>query len=145
MGEDNSYTIRQMTTTDIEQVLTVEESTFNAPWKSSVFCQELKENKFAHYFVYEYKGTVIGYCGLWVIVDQAQITNIAILAEHRGKKLGEKLLTYVIAYARLLGAKRLSLEVRVSNNIAQSLYRKLGFQAGGIRKKITIQTMQRMH
>ena len=78
---------------------------------------------------------VIGYCGVWIVIDEAHITNIALLPEYRGRKLGEALLRKIIEVAIERGAKTMTLEVRMSNMIAQSLYRKLGFQGGAIRKR----------
>ena len=69
------------------------------------------------------------------MIDEAHITNIALLPEYRGRKLGEALLRKIIEVAIERGAKTMTLEVRVSNMIAQSLYRKLGFQGGAIRKR----------
>jgi ribosomal-protein-alanine N-acetyltransferase len=68
------------------------------------------------------------------VIDEAHITNVAILPEYRGRKLGEALMEKMISVARSMGARSMTLEVRVTNNIAQSLYQKLGFQKGGIRK-----------
>jgi [ribosomal protein S18]-alanine N-acetyltransferase len=134
MIEQAKSIIRLMTIEDIEAVFQVEEDAFPTPWKPSVFINELHANKFAHYFVCEVEGEVIGYCGLWVIGEDAQITNIAVHTSARGQKRGEELLSYAMAYAKEMGARHLSLEVRVSNNVAQGLYKKLGFQPGGIRK-----------
>jgi ribosomal-protein-alanine N-acetyltransferase len=82
----------------------------------------------------EEKDKIIGYCGAWIVVDEAHVTNIAILPAYRGKKLGEALLNKLISIAREMGARSMTLEVRVTNYAAQSLYRKFGFQTGGIRK-----------
>ncbi|WP_088106089.1 ribosomal protein S18-alanine N-acetyltransferase [Halalkalibacter urbisdiaboli] len=134
MIEQEQSIIRLMTLEDIEQVVKVEEDSFAIPWKPAVFENELTNNKYAHYLAYEYNEKVIGYCGLWVVMDEAQVTNIAIHSDYRGQKRGEELLAYAKAFVSLMGVKRLSLEVRVSNYVAQGLYRKLGFQEGGIRK-----------
>jgi len=134
MIEQEQIFIRLMTLEDIEQVVKVEKDSFAIPWEPSVFQNELTNNRYAHYLVYEYEGKVIGYCGLWVVMDEAQVTNIAIHSDYRGQKRGEELLAYAKAFVALMGVKRLSLEVRVSNYIAQGLYRKMGFQEGGIRK-----------
>lgn len=119
---------------DIEDVLKIEHESFAAPWSRDAFINELTHNRFAVYIVIEEEEQVIGYCGVWVIVDEAHITNIAILPEHRGKKLGEALLTKVMEVTKQLGAEKMTLEVRVSNDVAKGLYRKLGFQDGAIRR-----------
>ncbi|MFN7253373.1 MAG: ribosomal protein S18-alanine N-acetyltransferase [Anaerobacillus sp.] len=131
---EENYEIRYMLEEDIEAVLIVENNSFATPWSRTAFVNELINNKFAHYLVIEHKATIIGYCGIWVIVDEAHITNIAIHSLYRGLKLGKQLLVHAIELARTLGATKVTLEVRVSNHIAQSLYSNLGFQPGGIRK-----------
>lgn len=123
-----------MSEKDIDQIVRIENEAFTIPWSRESFENELRKNRFAHYTVLEDEEGVFGYCGLWIIIDEAHITNIALLPKYRGKKLGEALLRKVMDIAREKGAKTMTLEVRVTNDIAQSLYRKLGFQNGGIRK-----------
>lgn len=130
-----TVSIRTMTLDDIDQVLHVENSSFNKPWTRVGFENELLNNRFATYFIVEDNDQVIGYCGVWIIIDEAHITNIAILPEYRGKKIGETLLKKAMLYASMARTKTMSLEVRVSNNTALGLYRKLGFKNGGIRKR----------
>lgn len=131
---DERYTFRLMEEKDIDQIVKIEEECFTVPWSRVSFENELRINSFARYIVIEDGEKIIGYCGSWVILDEAHITNIAILPEYRGRKLGETLLKKVMEIARQEGAKRMTLEVRVSNHVAISLYRKLGFREGGIRK-----------
>jgi len=119
---------------DIDGVLKVEEASFIEPWPKEIFYQEIKNNDYAYYFVAQLDNEIIGYAGMWFVIDDAQITNIAILPEYRGQKIGEKLFEYTCQQAMRMGVKRLSLEVRTSNVIAQSLYKKFGFVPGGIRK-----------
>jgi [ribosomal protein S18]-alanine N-acetyltransferase len=126
--------VRQMQLADIPAVYTIETASFATPWTIDIFEREITENTFANYFVIENEGVIAGYCGMWLVIDEAQITNIAILPNYRGKKLGEKLFAHVMGQAILAGAYRLSLEVRVSNLPAQHLYRKFGLVPGGIRK-----------
>jgi len=131
---ENQFTIRKMRKEDIDEVYQIECLSFSAPWTKESLYYELEQNLFAKYVVVELEEQVIGYCGLWVIMDDAQITNIAVHPDYRGRKIGEALLRFAIQLSREMKAKRLSLEVRVSNHIAQSLYKKAGFEPGGIRK-----------
>jgi [ribosomal protein S18]-alanine N-acetyltransferase len=131
---ENTFSFRMMTVDDIDQVMEVEHHSFTLPWSRESFYNEIIKNQFAVYLVLEDKGRVIGYCGVWIVIDEAHITNIAILPEYRGRKLGEALLGKIIEVAKERGAKTMTLEVRMSNMIAQSLYRKLGFQGGAVRK-----------
>ncbi|MYL59563.1 ribosomal-protein-alanine N-acetyltransferase [Virgibacillus halodenitrificans] len=126
--------IRKMHIIDVDGVMEVENATFSTPWTTDIFYQELVDNDYAHYFVMEADKKIIGYVGLWLVIDDAQITNIAIMPGYRGNKLGEKLFGFTIQQILLLGGTRLSLEVRKSNTIAQRMYRKFGLVPGGIRK-----------
>jgi len=119
---------------DIDQVMVIEHESFTIPWSRESFYNELVQNLFAVYLVIEVQGRVVGYCGVWVVIDEAHITNVALLPEYRGKKLGEALMRKVIEVVKEKGAKTMTLEVRMTNMVAQSLYRKLGFQGGAVRK-----------
>jgi [ribosomal protein S18]-alanine N-acetyltransferase len=130
----DSFVFRYMKEEDIDQILEVEHASFTTPWSREAFYNELHNNKFAVYIVLEEDKKVIGYCGAWIVIDETHVTNLAILPEHRGRKLGEALLRKMMSVATEMGAKSMTLEVRVTNHVAQSLYRKLGFQNGGIRK-----------
>ncbi len=76
-----------------------------------------------------------GYAGLWLVIDEAHITTIAVRPEFRGRGFGELLLASMVEAALDINARWLTLEVRVSNTSAQSLYRKYGFHDAGVRKK----------
>ncbi|MGE6260595.1 ribosomal protein S18-alanine N-acetyltransferase [Heyndrickxia sporothermodurans] len=128
------YQLRKATIDDIDGIMKVELQSFSLPWSREAFYNEFVKNHFAVYFVIEDRNKIIGYCGVWLVVDEAHITNIAILPEYRGQKLGELLLRSMMEFSIESGAKSMTLEVRVSNLIAQSLYKKLGFFEGGIRK-----------
>lgn len=120
---------------DINAVMLVDKVSFDkTAWPLEIFEQEINENNYAHYFIVQVNEQIIGYIGLWIVHDDAQVTNIAILPDYRGYKLGEKLFGFALAYAKQQGAVRLSLEVRVSNIVAQNMYRKFGLVDGGIRK-----------
>jgi ribosomal-protein-alanine N-acetyltransferase len=131
---DESIVFRFMREEDIDQVLEIEHASFATPWSREAFYNELNMNKFAVYIVLEVDQKVVGYCGVWVVIDEAHVTNIAILPEYRGRKFGEALMQNLFDVARTMGAKSMTLEVRVTNYVAQSMYRKFGFQKGGLRK-----------
>jgi [ribosomal protein S18]-alanine N-acetyltransferase len=125
---------RKMTVDDVEAVFKIEQSSFSLPWTKEAFHYEMMENKYAYYVLAETADGIIGFCGLWLVMDECHVTNIALLPEQRGKKLGEKLMIAAIEAAKENGAKTMTLEARVSNTIARNLYEKLGFKNGGIRK-----------
>lgn len=126
---------RKMTEKDVQSVYAIEVASFPAPWTLDSFYYEMTENNFAHYIVAEDElGNIVGFCGMWIVIDTAQITNVAVSESVRGQGIGEGLMREAIKTAKEYNADVMSLEVRVSNSIAQNLYRKLGFQDGGIRK-----------
>lgn len=138
----DGISFRLMKLSDIDDILVIERSSFATPWSRQAFFNELTSNQHAHYLVLEYNQKIVGYCGIWVVFDEAHITNIAVLPGYRGKKLGEALLQQVINFTKAMEAKTISLEVRVSNNIAQNLYKKYGFQNGGIRKNYYVDNQE---
>jgi ribosomal-protein-alanine N-acetyltransferase len=79
--------------------------------------------------------SIIGFAGLWLMVDEAHITTIAMHPDYRRRGLGELMLVHLIEIAYSIGAKWVTLEVRVSNYNAQNLYRKYGFREAGLRHK----------
>jgi [ribosomal protein S18]-alanine N-acetyltransferase len=127
--------IRFMTIDDLDDVMEVEEKSFTVPWKREAFINEIEKNHFSTYIAVEDEGRVIGYCGVWLVVDEAHITNVAVLPGYRGQGLGELLMRKIMEVSIEFGARVMTLEVRKSNEAAQRLYRKLGFQNGGIRKR----------
>lgn len=131
---NTTITFRKMGLEDLDQIMAVEHDAFTLPWSKESFQNELIKNQFALYIVLEVDKQIVGYCGVWIILDEAHITNIAILSKYRGKKLGEALMRKIMELAKERGAKTMTLEVRVTNMVAQSLYRKLGFQGGAVRK-----------
>jgi ribosomal-protein-alanine N-acetyltransferase len=78
--------------------------------------------------------SLVGYGGFWFLIDEAHITTLGLRPEWRGRGLGELLLASLIERALERGALTVSLEVRVSNAIAQNLYIKYGFKHVGRRK-----------
>lgn len=133
-GEDEALQFRLMTLNDIPDVMVIEHEAFTMPWTEEAFQNELTNNHFAKYMVMELEGKAIGYAGMWTIMDEAHITNIAVREAYRGRKLGEKLLDELMRTAAYLGMERMTLEVRVSNLVAQRLYEKKGFESAGLRK-----------
>ena len=131
---NQTITFRVMTLEDLDSVMEVEHASFTLPWSREAFYNELVNNQYAYYLVAEDQGKIVGYCGTWIILDEGHITNIAVLPEWRGKKIGEELLVRMMGKAQSMGVKKMTLEVRVGNQTAQKLYRKLGFKDGGIRK-----------
>ena len=127
--------IRPMTAGDLDAVTEIEAATFARPWSRESFQQELERNVAARYLVAEKEGSVIGYAGAWIILDESHITNIAVTEAERGKGIGRNLTGQLLQYLSNLGAAYATLEVRESNIRAQNLYRSFGFIQVGKRKK----------
>jgi ribosomal-protein-alanine N-acetyltransferase len=137
------YLLRLMNVKDIPQVVDIEKQSFPTPWSAYAFNCELADNDFAHYLIVtraDHPEQVLGYGGMWIIIDEAHITNIAINKEYRGQKLGEFLMQGMFSLALQKGAVRMTLEVRPSNDIAKKLYKKMGFKAAGIRPGYYVDT-----
>lgn len=138
----NEFKIRPMTPQDIDSVLLVEQQSFSQPWSRRAFEAEMEDNSLARYLVLEDAEKIIGYAGLWLILDEAHITNIAVLPAYQGQGLGERLMTSLINCAKNQGATSMTLEVRVSNAVARSLYTKLGFEIRGRRRQYYSETKE---
>ena len=126
--------MRPMTKRDIARVYEIEVQSFRSPWSKLSLLGELR-NDVAHYYVAEEEGRVIGYAGMWLLFDEAHITNIAIAPESRGKDLSRYLLFGMMVKALGYGAERMTLEVRETNQVAQSLYYSFDFEKQGFRKR----------
>ena len=126
---------RRMTIDDVQAVHKIELASFPTPWTLDSFYYEMTENQYAHYLVAEDEtGEIIGFCGVWLVIDAAQITNVAVVQSVRGQGIGETLMREAMRVAKEANMDVMSLEVRVTNTVAQNLYRKLGFLDGGLRK-----------
>ncbi|MEK3996735.1 ribosomal protein S18-alanine N-acetyltransferase [Psychrobacillus sp. FSL K6-2365] len=126
---------RKMTLDDIDQVLLIEQEAFDTPWTREAFEHEMTTNLYSHYLVAETEAKdIIGYCGMWVVMDESHITNVAVAERMRGNKIGEGLMREAIRVVTEQNVVLMTLEVRVSNDVAKNLYYKLNFQDGGIRK-----------
>ncbi|UKS25074.1 ribosomal protein S18-alanine N-acetyltransferase [Paenibacillus sp. HWE-109] len=131
---ENAMVFRSMNAADIPYICEIEEEAFTTPWTKGAFENELTNNQFAHYMIMDIEGEVAGYGGMWLIMEEAHVTNIAVRSTYRGRKLGERLIRELMKTAAFLGAIRMTLEVRASNYVAQNLYEKVGFRSVGVRR-----------
>jgi ribosomal-protein-alanine N-acetyltransferase len=132
VSKDIQY--REMVTEDIPAVVEIEQESFAIPWTQEVFEHEMTGNDYAHYIVAVDGEEVIGHCGMWIVLDECHITNVAVRLHMRGNGIGEALMREAITLCKDMDVRLMTLEVRMTNDTAQNLYRKLGFQDGGIRK-----------
>jgi len=128
--------VRRMTLKDVEAVNALERMCFDDPWQEDAFTQELTVNRnITRYIVLTAGNQVIAYAGTWLVIDEGQITTVAVHPDYRGRGYGERITRALMQEAASQGITWMSLEVRRSNLAAQSMYRKLGFDDVGYRKR----------
>lgn len=128
------FNIRPMQKEDIDQVVQIEKDTFSDPWSYQSFLDSMNE-ELSIYLVVDKDEEVVAYCGLYVVQDEGQITNVAVKESYRDAHVATGMLKELINHAKDKGARNFTLEVRVSNDVAIHLYKKLGFESVGIRKR----------
>jgi len=125
--------IQPLTQTHIKELYLLEKASFSEPWSEITFLKEL-ENPQAHYLIAVKDGALVGYAGMWVILEEGHITNIAVAKEQRGHGIGKMLVSALIERAHEMSLIGLTLEVRQSNVLAINLYESFGFISVGERK-----------
>lgn len=140
--------VRPANLEDLDPIHRIERAVFSTPWSRKALAHQLSpENKDAKLFVLTLPQTagpaeteedpgqaILGYGGYYLHIDEAEILNIAILPDHRHQGLGQKLLADLMADAKSRGVRRMTLEVRKSNEAARKLYASQGFIPCGERK-----------
>lgn len=159
------FSLRAMTLADIPAVSAIERASFPSAWPVSAYKREIEENNLARYLVVTERlpdvpppperglravlrrlfvepsqpsaerEQIAGFMGLWFMVDEVHIVTIASHPERRRQGIGEMLLLEAAHQARARHADRLTLECRVSNTPALTLYEKFGFTRAGLRKR----------
>ena len=115
-------------------VMAIERQVYPRPWSPSLFIAEMSEPSNRNYIVARTGRDVVGYAGMICYGDEAHITTIAVDPEHQRRKIGTRLMYELIESAIDMGARAVSLEVRVSNWGAQHMYTRFGFRPVGVRK-----------
>ena len=124
--------VRAMTDRDIAAVAALERRAFSEPWSEQAFVEELAHDNRA-YVVAEADGGVVGYGGVMIVGEEAHIMTVAVDPGAVRRKIGTRLMLALVDQAVASGARHLTLEVRISNDAALGLYRKLGFASVGLR------------
>lgn len=127
-------TVREMREQDLDRIMEIEHGCFAIPWTRQDLVGELA-NTAARYYVVLEDDVVAAYAGTWLIIDEGHITNIAVHPGMQGKGYGTLALKHMMQQAIDVGVIYMTLEVRVSNQPALALYKKLGFKKAGVRKK----------
>ena len=127
--KQRDWTIRNMETTDLDQVMVIENDSFVSPWSYHSFVQELdKQDSFT--WVAVFREMVIGYIIGWYMIDEIHIGNLAVKRSWRTKGIAKGLIQHCLENRGSFSTA--ILEVRRSNIVAQTLYQKMGFHVAGI-------------
>lgn len=134
-GPPSSFTVTvtPMRQRHLRAVLGIETQVYPKPWSARLFEDELDRSG-RSYIVARVGASVVGYAGVLMIADDGHIATVAVDPSWQGQNIATRLLAELVREARAMGANQLTLEVRVSNNTAQSLYRRFGFAPAGARK-----------
>lgn len=125
--------IRKMSTEDLMEVARIEKETFSLPWSQQGFADSLAQENTC-YLVASIGEKLVGYCGFLQVLDEADITNVAVDAACRKCGVGERMLLELLKAGEDRGVRAFTLEVRESNLAALALYQKIGFETCGVRK-----------
>jgi ribosomal-protein-alanine N-acetyltransferase len=138
--DEGDLEITRMRRRHLRKVMSIESRVYPRPWSTSLFLSELAQRATRTYLVARLSGEVVGYAGMMYTVNEAHVTNIAVDPTYHGRKIGTRLLLTIITEAIARGTEIVSLEVRVSNLVAQNMYAKFGFSVAGTRKGYYIET-----
>ncbi len=130
----NTLHIVPMTPQDMERVIEIENLSYPSPWPESAFLAELAKGEVCYYRVAKFDGKIIGYCGVWVLIDEGHITTLAVHPDFRRLGIASYLLFNVFDEAVRRKLCTITLEVRISNAAAKNMYRKFGFSQAGFRR-----------
>lgn len=117
----------------LDNLIRLENLCFNIPWSRNMFYNDIS-NPNAYYVIALDDNKVIGYCGVYKVLDEASITNIAVHPDHRKQGIATKILNIIIDHCIRNDMSFVTLEVRESNKNAINLYTKSGFVVVGQRK-----------
>lgn len=120
---------------DLEAVQRIELASFSTPWPEQAYRSEIETNRLASYLVARAAGDVVAYGGVWLMVDEAHVTTVAVHPDWRRQKIGARLLSALLDVAIARGAREATLEVRLSNLAARRLYEAFGFRPVGLRPR----------
>ncbi|MEA3471224.1 MAG: ribosomal protein S18-alanine N-acetyltransferase [Thermodesulfobacteriota bacterium] len=125
-------TVREMTSDDLDEVLSIEETSFPTPWTKAMFQEELFV-PLCHDLVAICGERIVGYISFSIVVDEVHLRNIAVHSDWKRHGIASKMLAEMIWLSSKRGADKVTLEVRKSNKGAIELYKKLGFVVEGVR------------
>lgn len=132
---ENKIRFRELTKDDVPRMHELEKLCFTLPWSEDMLSEEMDDNPFALYIGAFCERILIGYLGIWRILDEAHMTNLAVHPDHRRQGIAKALINRMKKTMTQNGVKNMTLEVRESNEAARNLYRSMGFEDAGRRKR----------
>ncbi|MEI3356003.1 MAG: ribosomal protein S18-alanine N-acetyltransferase [Clostridia bacterium] len=123
-----------MNMSDLEEIKDILVSDFDDFWTYSILKDELNCSS-SHYIVAKLNNEIVGFCGIKIVLDSADIMNIVVKKDFRNLGIGTALLNEIITLCLSLNLSSITLEVRKDNEYAISLYKNFGFETLGVRKK----------
>lgn len=117
----------------LEEILTIEREAYPEPWTIGMFREEMRSKRSYFYLAFN-DDELIGYCGFWLVLDEAHITSVTVSNKYRGLGYGRDQLKHLLSSAQEKGVCAFTLEVRESNLAARNLYESAGFRSVGRRK-----------
>jgi ribosomal-protein-alanine N-acetyltransferase len=130
-----TWVIEPITTAaEIDAIIRIEEASFTNPWSRQMYLAELDNTGVSFlYLARDERGTAVGFCSFWRVLDELHINNLAVDPGFRRAGVASALLSRALADGAALGARRATLEVRRSNDPALHLYERFGFSVAGVR------------
>ncbi|MGN0399688.1 MAG: ribosomal protein S18-alanine N-acetyltransferase [Blautia sp.] len=125
--------VRIMTMDDVQEAAVIERENFSKPWKEKDFADAVNSSN-ALYLTAEMGNEIVGYAGMWIALDEGEITNVSVKKNRWGCAIGKKLMETLEKEGGKAGVKAFFLEVRKSNERARNLYKRCGFQETGVRR-----------
>ena len=125
--------IRKAEEKDVKEIAELEKICFQDPWSEESVRYDAIENKLSFYLIAEIDGHVAGYIGIWQILDEGHITNVAVAPEHRRKHVASAMMEVMIDVTGKADINCYTLEVRESNSAGIKFYEKYGFKIEGVR------------
>ena len=127
--------VERMRHDDVPAVHEIDRLSCRTPWPAYAFEQERRGNRLARYVVARAGDRVVAFAGVWLMVDEAHVTTFGVHPDWRRQGIGRQLLLNLAELSVAIGARRMTLEVRLSNQAAQALYRQFGFEIVGRRHR----------
>ena len=125
---------------DVDEIHRIERTCFTMHWSRQQLLRDLSNTRTTYYAVARWGEEIVGYAGMYLIEEEAHVTTLAVLPAYRRRGIGLRLMLHLIRVARQRGAKRMTLEVRVSNHGARALYQRLGFYDVALRRHYYVDT-----